>query len=101
MALKLAGRNPAKFEFTDGVSETTVTVQPDDPPEAVRAKLQRVLELEGVAPPAQPLPGLTAPAPADPVVLAAERAATEARLARASSTMGWGEDADLDNLPEV
>jgi hypothetical protein len=33
MALELAGKNPAKFIFDDGVSTTTVTVQPDDGPD--------------------------------------------------------------------
>jgi hypothetical protein len=100
MALKLAGRNPARFEFDDGVSQTTVTVQPDDPPEAVRAKLQRVLELEGYAatPQRVPLPI----APQAPTFTPADRAAEEARL-RAVQTHGWTEDAgdDLAELPEV
>lgn len=97
MALKLAGKNPAKFEFDDGVSQTVVTIQPDDPPEVVMAKLQRVLELEGYVntPQRVALPI----APEAPVFTPADRAATDARMA-AVQTSGWNEDADLDNLPE-
>jgi hypothetical protein len=52
--LHLEGRNPAKFRFSDGLSETVVVLQPDDDSETLAAKLQRVLELEGIAPPAAP-----------------------------------------------
>lgn len=104
MALELAGKNPAKFIFNDGVSETTVTIQPDDTPDAVRAKLQRVLELE--AP--QRLGAAVAAGVRDmqaPPVAAftpADRAAEEARL-KGVTTHGWNEDAgdDLAELPEV
>jgi hypothetical protein len=101
MVLRLAGRNPARFEFDDGVSQTTVTVQPDDDADTVRAKLQRVLELEGGPQPALVFPpGVRAPAaPGAPVFTPADRAAENARLASVQ-TSGWTEDADFDNLPE-
>lgn len=102
MALKLAGRNPAKFTYSDGVSETTVTIQPDDPPEAVQAKLQRVLELEGGPTAMSPLlaAGQQMVRAAQPEYTPAERAAEEARLAQVQ-TMGWTEEgSDIDNLPE-
>lgn len=98
MALKLAGRNPAKFVNDDGMSETTVTIQPDDSPEVVQAKLLRVLELDGYA--AAPQPSPPAQAPQAPVFTPADRAATDARMEAASAAMGWTEDADFDNLPE-
>lgn len=96
MALKLAGRNPAKFLFTDGVSETTVTITPDDEPDTVRAKLQRVLELEGYADTPQRAP---LPISMEPAFTPADRAAYEERLAKAES-MGW-ESTDVDALPEA
>jgi len=107
MALELAGRNPAKFTYKDGVSETTVTIQPDDDPDTVRAKLQRVLELEGT--PA----GLTVQqalevrqqllrAEVPPTFTPADRAAEDARMAGVQ-TMGWNDDAGdgMADLPEV
>lgn len=97
MALKLAGRNPAKFEYNDGVSETTVTVQPDDDADTVRAKLQRVLELEGGSP---ALPVRVPGASLAPTFTPADRAATEERL-KGAQPMGWSEDADMENLPEA
>lgn len=107
MALKLAGRNPAKFIFDDGVSETTVTITPDDEPGAVRAKLQRVLELENgpAAPKALVFPpGVRAPLPADPAFTPTDREAMDARL-EGVKVMGWNEDAaaggGLEELPEI
>lgn len=103
MALKLAGRNPARFEFDDGVSQTTVTVQPDDDAGTVAAKLRRVLELEGglrgvlqnarYLPPAAP--------PETPVFTAADRAAVNTAMTQAQQALstGW-ESVDLDKLPE-
>lgn len=44
--LTLRSKTPVKFEFDDGVSQTTVILQPDDESDAIRAKLQRVLDLE-------------------------------------------------------
>lgn len=97
MALKLAGKNPAKFEFGDEVSQTVVTIQPDDEPDVVRAKLQRVLELEGGM--QVPFVPLAAPlAPGAPVFTPADRAALEADLAKAQP-MGW-ETTDTETLPE-
>jgi len=99
MTLKLAGRNPAKFIFDDGVSETTVTIQPDDEPDSVRAKLQRVLELEGPMVPMAEIQGLLELREQPPVFTPADRQATEDRL-KAASPLGW-ETADLDSLPEA
>ncbi len=102
MALELAGKNPAKFIFNDGVSETTVTIQPDDPPDTVRAKLQRVLELEqGPGLPARQPGAALAAAMAQPQFTPADRAAEEARLA-AVQTSGWNEGLEdgIENLPE-
>jgi hypothetical protein len=101
MALRLAGRNPARFEYDDGVSQTIVVIAPDDEPDTVRAKLQRVLELEGHilaewATPAHPPGARSAEAP---TFTPADRAATEERLAKAE-TMGW-ESTDVDALPEA
>jgi hypothetical protein len=95
MAVKLTGRNPARFEFNDGVSQTTVIIQPDDPPDIVRAKLQRVLELED----AQGLPvRQSVAAPAAPYVREElfDAAGAEAAVQR----NGW-EAADIESLPEA
>lgn len=104
MTLKLTGRNPARFEFDDGVSQTTVTIQPDDDADSVRAKLQRVLELEEPHTRARiQATGLVAPnalrTPEEPVFTPADRAATEERMSSVQ-TMGWTGDADFDSLPE-
>jgi hypothetical protein len=98
MALELAGKNPAKFIFDDGVSTTTVTVQPDDGPDAVRAKLQRVLELEaGQGLPVRQ-PGAALTAAQLPELF--DAAGAETRVL-AQSTHGWAEDGpDIAELPE-
>lgn len=105
MALKLTGRNPARFEFDDGVSQTVVVIQVDDTPDVVRAKLQRVLELEEPHARAALLAtGQVSPnafrAPAEPEFTPADRAAMDARLAQ-TQPMGWTEGADFDDLPEA
>lgn len=98
MALKLTGRNPAKFEFDDGVSQTLVVLQPDDDSETLAAKLQRVLDLEDAQ-------GLPVRRPGAALAAAKEEfdrqplfdaAGAEAALA----ANGWA-DADTDNLPEA
>lgn len=100
MALKLAGRNPARFEFDDGVSQTTVIIQPDDPPDVVRAKLQRVLELENATiwtlPVRQPGAALTAAKEEFEPLL--DTAALEAAVT--AQPMGWGAT-DIEDLPEA
>lgn len=98
ITMKTGSKTPVRFIFSDDVSETTVTVQPDDSSEDIAAKLQRVLELEGVALPTV-LPARMISVPAAPVFTAADRAATEERLKQAQP-MGWGEDTDVENLPE-
>lgn len=94
-----AGKAPVKFVFSDDVSETNIIIQPDDPSDIIKAKLQRVLELED----AKSVPDFVKTAGA---VLAtghftpADRAATEQRL-KAASPMGWGEGVDIEDLPEM
>jgi hypothetical protein len=103
MALKLTGRNPARFEFDDGVSQTVVIIQPNDEPDAVRAKLQRVLELEEPhARAALQATGLVSPdalRPAEPEFTAADRAAMDAQLAK-TQPLGWGAQ-PVEELPEA
>jgi hypothetical protein len=102
MALKLTGRNPARFEFDDGVSQTIVVIQPDDQPDAVRAKLQRVLDLED----AQELPARL-PVRQPGAVLAAAKEEFEplldvaaAEAAVKAQPVGW-ESFDVEELPEA
>lgn len=100
MALKLTGRNPARFEFDDGVSQTIVVIQPDDSPDVVRAKLQRVLELENATiwtlPYRQPGAALSAAKEEfEPLLdVAAAEAAVKAQ------PVGW-ESFDVEELPEA
>lgn len=89
--ITLRSKNPVRFEFADGIQETYVVLQPDDESETICAKLQRVLELEGYASTPQRAPL--------PIFTAADRAATDERLAQAQP-MGWSEDTDIENLPE-
>lgn len=100
MALKLAGRNPAKFEFDDGVSQTVVTIQPDDEPDAVRAKLQRVLELEGATIWTLPVrqPGAALMAAKEEFGPLIDTAAAEAAVM--AQPVGW-EQYDIEELPEA
>lgn len=99
ITMKTGGRTPVRFVFSDDVSETTVTIQPDDPPDEIAAKLRRVLELEGMRAPSLP-PGVPAYAAPDVQFTPADRAATEERL-KAASPMGWGEGVDIEDLPEA
>lgn len=118
ITMKTGSKTPVKFVFSDDVSETTINIQPDDPSDTIRAKLQRVLELEGEAaglrarttatmlgvspddlrlPVRQPGAALSAARETfEPLWDAAE---AEKRLA-AQQTVGW-ETADLDALPEA
>jgi len=97
ITMKTGSKTPVKFTFSDDVSETVITVFSDDPSEVIAAKLQRVLELEGYAatPQRAPLPI----ASGEPSFTPADRAAYDERLERAG-VMGWGEDIDIDSLPE-
>lgn len=100
MKVGSGAKAPVRFVFSDDVSETTVTLYQDDPPDVVRAKLQRVLELEGGMPSPAPQAPVTPPAaPQEPTFTPADRAATEARLQDAQA-MGWNGDIDIDKLPE-
>lgn len=101
MKVGSGAKAPVRFVFSDEVSETTVTLYQDDPPEVIRAKLQRVLELEGYAatPQRLPAPISAAQPPVEPTFTPADRAATEARLQDAQA-MGWNGDMDIDKLPE-
>lgn len=99
--LILRSKTPVKFEFTDGLSETTVSLQPDDDTETVRAKLQRVLDLEAGQglPTRQPGAALQAAQAEFPPLYDAQ--AAEAALA-AKGAMGWDEtELDIDTLPEA
>ena len=101
--LQVISKTPIKFRWEDDLAEMIVVNQPDDDSEVIMAKLQRVLELEGGAPPALTFPpGVRAPLA--PVFTPADRAATEERLKAAQSAMGWNEDAmdgGLEQLPEI
>lgn len=46
ITMKTGSKTPVRFIFTDGISETTVTISPDEPSEDIAAKMRRVLELE-------------------------------------------------------
>lgn len=97
--LTLRSKTPIKFEFSDGVQETTVTIAPDEDSEALRAKLERVLELEA---------GQALPARRPGAALAAAVAEFEPLLDIASmetqaTKVGWealADDTDIENLPE-
>ncbi len=103
--LSLISKTPVKFEFSDGVQVTTVTIAQDEDTESITAKLQRVLELEQSQglPVRQPGAALAA-AVALPQFTPADRAAEDARLAGVKVN-GWSEDAaaegGLESLPEV
>lgn len=97
MALKLTGRNPARFEFDDGVSQTTVIIQPDDQPDAVRAKLQRVLELENAQRLPYRQPGAALAAAKEEFEPLIDIAAAEAAVT--AQPVGW-ESYDVEDLPE-
>jgi hypothetical protein len=99
--ITLRSRNPVRFEFSDGISETSVTVQPDDDSGTIAAKLRRVLELEGGYTAAIQNSRFLPPAaaPEAPAFTPADRAATEERLAKADA-MGW-ESTNVDTLPEA
>lgn len=65
MALTLKSKTPVRFEWSDGVAETTITLAADDPPDVLVEKLRRVVALAGrepVSPPVLPDPATTVPA---------------------------------------
>lgn len=45
--LTMKGKTPTAFVWNDGVSETTVTLSPQDDQEALVQKLKRILDLMG------------------------------------------------------
>jgi len=98
MALKLTGRNPARFEFDDGVSQTVVIIQPSDKPDAVRAKLQRVLELENAQGLPYRQPGAALSAAKEEFEPLLDVAAAEAAVK--AQPVGW-ESFDVEELPEA
>ena len=100
ITMKTGSKTPVRFVFSDLISETTITIQPDDESADIAAKLRRVLELEGghtaVIQNSRHLPP---PAPV-PVFTPADREATEARVrATEESLNGWNA-VDIDALPE-
>lgn len=105
MTLTLRSKTPVRFEWGDGVAETTVTLQPDDSESVLLSKLERVVELAGgqlsVLPRRAPGAALAATMAAyDP----ADRFDAEGaeRALMAQSANGWNADiADGAELPEV
>lgn len=99
ITMKTGSKTPVRFVFSDDVSETTITIQPDDDSRTVAAKLQRVLDMEhGTG-------GYVSPPHLIPTALQtdftpADRAEYEQRLLEARP-MGWGEGVDIDSLPEA
>jgi hypothetical protein len=100
MALRLTGRNPARFEFDDGISQTIVVIQPSDKPDAVRAKLERVLELENATIWTLPVrqPGAALAAAKEEFEPLLDVAAAEAAVK--AQPVGW-ESFDVEELPEA
>lgn len=95
--LTLAGKTPAKFTWSDSLSETAVTLSPEDDSETLRDKLQRILDLEE----GQGLPRRQAGA-AFRAVQAEFPPLIDAQAAEAAvRSMGWTDDADFDALPEA
>lgn len=116
ITMKTGSKTPVKFIRADDVSETVITVFTDDPSDVIAAKLQRVLELEGgyttvvvngvrTQPYTEPDARIdwdNPPQPAPNVgtrFTPADRAAYDERL-KGAQAMGWGEDIDIDSLPE-
>lgn len=98
ITLKTSNKNPIRFIFSDLISETTVTISPDDDSGEIAAKLQRVLELENAQrlPYRQPGAALTAAKEEfEPLLdVAAAEAAVKAQ------PVGW-ESFDVEDLPEA
>lgn len=97
ITMKTGSKAPVRFTFSDDVSETTITIAPDEESGSIAAKLQRVLELEGVRP-ASAIQGMAASMV--PQALLADRAATEERLAQVQP-QGWSKNVDIEQLPEM
>lgn len=100
--LTLRSKTPVRFEWSDKLSETTVTLSPDDDSETIQAKLQRILSLEDSQglPVRQPGAALAAAVLADFPPLF-DASALEAELASQGGALGWSTPVDIDTLPEV
>lgn len=106
--LSVKCKTPVSFEFSDGVQVTTVTIAQDEESESLRAKLQRVLELESqsVVEHGRLIAasmGLPVRQPGAALQAAEELFDAEGaeKRALAQSAMGWGEDGpDIEDLPE-
>lgn len=98
ITMKTVSKTPVKFTFSDDVSETVITVFSDDPSDIIAAKLQRVLELEGGYTTVV-INGVRTQPYTEPSFTPADRAAYDERL-KGAGVMGWGEDIDIDSLPE-
>jgi hypothetical protein len=96
--ITLRSKTPVKFEFADGVSETVVTIASDEDSDTIKAKLQRVLDLEagGGLPLRQPGAALAA-AKEDFGPLFDAAAAEQQLMARQKT--GW-EALAVEDLPE-
>lgn len=97
ITMKTGSKTPVRFVFSDSVSETTINIQPDDPSDTIKAKLQRVLELEGYAAAPQRAPE---PVSLGTLFTPADRAAYDERMTQAQPS-GWGEGVDIESLPEA
>jgi len=100
ITMKTGSKAPVRFVFSDDVSETTITIQTDDPSEVVAAKLRRVLELEGVTAGAMLLNNVKERLAQTPEFTPADRAAYDERMTQAQP-LGWGEGVDIESLPEA
>jgi hypothetical protein len=95
--LTLKNKTPVRFEWTDALSETAVILSPDDDSDTIRAKLERIIQLEA---------GQTLPVRVPGAALAAAQAKFEPLLDIASmeeqaAKVGWPALADdAIDLPE-
>lgn len=95
--LTLKNKTPVRFEWTDALSETAVILSPDDDSDTIRAKLERIIQLEAGQglPVRRPGAALAAAQAEFPELFDAEGA--EAQAAK----VGWSALADdATDLPE-
>lgn len=93
--LTLKNKTPVRFEWTDALSETAVILSPDDDSDTIRAKLERIIQLEAGLPVRRPGAALAAAQAEFPELFDAEGA--EAQAAK----VGWSALADdPESLPE-
>lgn len=97
--LSLKNKTPVRFEWTDALSETAVVLSPDDDSDTIRAKLERIIELEaGQALPVR-VPGAALRAAKEDFEPLFDAEGAEALAAK----VGWealADDTDVENLPE-